>query len=207
MEPRVKLRAFFVGACLAAAVLPGVGMIVHGKSRATAPRSAATAALGSAPDPTLAQALDPALASALPTHFRGRPLTQLPLTPLEARFAERFPGAVARFAVGSAGQAQELREVLIVRHVTQATRRLHRSSDCFRAAGYAIDHATPRVDRDGLHWRCFVATRAGRALRVCERIAPVPATREGWTDVSAWYWHALWQGPGAWQAYTWVTRI
>jgi hypothetical protein len=199
----VKVRTFFVGACLTAAVLPALLAIA---AAATAPARASAAAA--------------ATPVAWPTRFRGRPLTPLPLTPLEARFAARFPGSLARFSFHSANG----RETLIVRHVTQPTRQLHPAADCFRAAGYAVGKTAPKVDGDGLHWRCFVATRDGRDLRVCERIVAAAAatattaatsatpaitetTERAWTDVSAWYWHALWHGGGPWQALTRVTPL
>lgn len=184
----MKVRTFFVGACLTAAALPAFLM-----SYAAQPVTPAR------PGPA-------AVASPVtwPTHFRGRPLTQLPLTPLEARFAARFPGAVARFAFDGA----EGRQVLIARHVTQATRQLHPAVDCFRAAGYAVGQDTPKIDADGARWRCFIATRDHKHVRVCERIVPAAAADAGeWTDVSAWYWHALWHGGGPWRALTLVTPL
>jgi hypothetical protein len=129
----------------------------------------------------------------------------LALTPLEARFAHRFPGAIARFAAG--------REVLVLRHVTQPTRQLHPATDCFRAAGFAITAPRASTADDGAAWSCFVATRDGTRLRVCERIATVDGTAS-WTDASAWFWAAL-QSPrngaqtavGPWWATTVITPL
>ncbi len=160
---RLRLaRATFVGACLAAGVMP--------------------------------------LAVVALTRDRGQPLTQLGLTPLEARFAHRFPGAIARFGAG--------REVLVLRHVTQPTRQLHPAADCFRAAGFAASAPRAHVDTDGAVWSCFVADRDGERLRVCERIERADRT-QAWTDVSAWYWSALRaRGSGAaWWATTVITPL
>jgi hypothetical protein len=134
-----------------------------------------------------------------PTHFRGQPLTQLPPTPLEARFASRFPGAVARFTDGE--------QLLILRRVRQPTRLLHPASDCFRAAGYALGTAAAAVDEDGRQWRCFVASRDGEQLRVCERIVERLDGGRAWTDVSAWFWDAQWCGGDGWWALTVVTPL
>ena len=177
-------RTFFVGACLAAAVLSVIGSSV--------PRGAARAG-----------DLDTAVATRSsvewPTHFRGRPLTQLALAPLDARFAQRFPGAIARFSDGA--------QALIVRYVEQPTRALHPAPDCFRAAGYVLTAATARIDADGMHWRCFTAARDGQRVRVCERIVERDFdTGRAWTDVSAWYWSAL-GSTGPWWAVTVITPV
>lgn len=179
----MRSRTLFVGACLAAAVWPGLAAFLA--PRAGAADAAATAAGARS-------------SIEWPTDFRGRPLTQLAATPVEARFAARFPGAVARFALDGG-------EVLIARHVARATRMLHPAADCFRAAGYAVETARAAVDADGLRWRCFAAERDGVRLRVCERIHD---ERGGaWTDVSAWYWAALAARTGPWWALTLVTPV
>jgi exosortase/archaeosortase family protein len=143
-----RVRAPYVGACLAAAVVPlAVSVLARDAAGATPVRSAAQAAID------------------WPTTFRGQPLAQLALTPLEARFAQRFPGVIARFAAG--------REVLVLRHVTQPTRQLHPAVDCFRAAGFAASAPRASTADDGRAWSCFIATRDGERLRVCERIEQV----------------------------------
>lgn len=161
-----RITAPYVGACLAAAVVPLVAMLVPGVATPAA-RSTAQAAIE------------------WPTTYRGQPLTQLALTPLEARFAQRFPGVIARFSAG--------RELLVLRHVTQPTRQLHPASDCFRAAGFAIDAPRAHRDAEGRGWTCFMAARDGERLRVCEAIerADGGAGAPRFTDVSAWYWAAL----------------
>jgi exosortase/archaeosortase family protein len=191
-------RATYVGACLAAAVVP---LVVVAFTRAD---DAAVAPVRSSLSSMTAAAID------WPTTFRGQPLTQLALTPLEARFAHRFPGAIARFGAG--------RELLVLRHVTQPTRQLHPAVDCFRAAGFAASAPRAHVDADGLAWSCFVATQGAARLRVCERIeriAPAlppangaaPAHAPAWTDVSAWYWNALFARGGPWWATTVITPL
>ncbi|MDZ7652947.1 MAG: archaeosortase/exosortase family protein [Burkholderiaceae bacterium] len=163
-------RATYVGACLAAAVVPLVAFaFTRDAGDVAAPVRSSLSSLTAA-------AID------WPTTFRGQPLTQLALTPLEVRFAHRFPGAIARFGAG--------RKVLVLRHVTQPTRQLHPAVDCFRAAGFAASAPRAHVDIDGAAWSCFVADRGGERLRVCERIERVDRT-QAWTDVSAWYWGAL----------------
>jgi hypothetical protein len=181
-------RPFFVGACLFAAVLPAIETVTTAGAAAGAEAITAVAA-----QPVWVE---------WPTHFRDRPLTQLALTPLEARFAHRFPGAIARFTDGT--------QLLILREVTQPTRRLHPAADCFRAAGYAIDVPRAFSDAHGERWSCFRAARDGQRVRVCERLQD--ADGNAWTDVSAWYWSALWSGRaggrgGPWRAITVVTPV
>jgi hypothetical protein len=188
MAHAMNARTFFVGACLAAAVLPLSG--------------APSAVSGTAGGGPAAAVVARSSAIEWPTHFRGQPLTQLPPTALEERFAVRFPGAVARFTDGE--------QLLIARHVRRPTRLLHPASDCFRAAGYAVAGAQAAVDAQGVRWRCFVASRGGERLRVCERISERldDAGEPGWTDVSAWFWDAQFRRSGsAWWALTVVTPL
>lgn len=181
----MNVRSFFVGACLAAAVLPLLGASLATREVAG---DAATTAAGTR-------------SVEWPTHFRGQPLTQLPPTALEARFAHRFPGAVARFSAGE--------QLLIVRHVTRPTRLLHPAADCFRGAGYMVADAQAAIDATGARWRCFTAARDGERLRVCERISERldDADASAWTDVSAWFWDAQFRRRGGWWALTVVTPL
>lgn len=174
----------FVGACLAAAVLPLAGGRVL-------PATAAAVGTSTPRDGVVDW----------PTHLRGQPLAQLPLSPLEARFATRFPGAIARFSDG--------RQQWILRHVTQPTRQLHPAADCFRAAGFSIDTPRAHTADDGSAWTCFIAERDGQRQRVCERIiaGTLAAPTRAWTDVSAWYWAALTTSSGPWWAQTVVTPL
>jgi hypothetical protein len=180
----MKARTFFVGALLAAAVLPVFDRLFSARAAERGQTNAAVAMRDSS--------------FAWPTHFRGRPLTQLPLSPLELRFAQRFPGAIARFTDGSAQ--------LVVRRVTHATRTLHPAADCFKAVGYDVAAARAHAEPDGMRWSCFIAEKDGVRLRVCERIVD-----EGggvrFTDVSSWYWHALTRGGAPWWAITVVTPL
>ena len=171
----------FVGACLLAAVVPALVRVLPVSTTGVRAISAA-----------------PALRPVeWPTHFRGRPLTQLAQTPLEGRFAARFPGGIARFTDGS--------QIVIARVVTAPTRLLHPAADCFRAAGYSITAPRAAIDQGLAHWNCFEARkRDGERLRVCERIED--DTGRAWTDVSSWYWSAL-RGAGPWRAWTVVTPL
>lgn len=135
---------------------------------------------------------------AWPTHFENRLLTPLPLSAREERFAEDFPGRIGRFTDGE-------REI-IIRYVTEATRRLHSSADCFAAIGYRIEPQSVRVDSNGARWGCFVATRGEESLRVYERIHDEEGN--AWVDVSEWYWATVLRGEtrGAWWAITIAER-
>lgn len=135
-----------------------------------------------------------------PTALDGRPLRPLALGAVEQRFADRFPGAIARLTDGE--------RVVILRRVDEPTRMLHPATDCYRGLGYAIrDERLERVggaDANGLR-RCFVAERDGLRLRVCERIED--AAGRVYTDTSAWYWSALTgRSAGPWTATTIAER-
>lgn len=128
-----------------------------------------------------------------PAHWEGQLLRPRAPTPAEAAWAQRFPGRVAAFDDG--------RRHLLMRYVTQATRRLHPASDCYRGAGYAVEARPLRVDPDGRRWGCFHARRGRVAVLVCESIGDTQG--RSWSDVSSWYWSAAWQGsPGPWWTVT-----
>ena len=128
-----------------------------------------------------------------PDQFQGQALKALPLTERELRFGKDFPGHIRRFTDGK-------REV-IIRWVSEATRRLHPAADCFEGTGFSVRPLPLHVDADGSRWSSFIATRGNERLRVRERI--YTDTGESWTDVSSWYWAAV-QGThaGPWWAIT-----
>ncbi|WP_218510064.1 hypothetical protein [Variovorax sp. dw_308] len=141
--------------------------------------------------PAVAQ---PATSTAWPDTWDGARLRPLALSEVEQRFAEHFPGDIARMTDGA--------QTLVLREVRTPTRMLHPAADCYRALGYRIDEA--RLERDPRErlWRCFLADRPGTPrLRVCERI--VDAAGAAFTDTSAWYWAAAsGKSTGPWQAIT-----
>jgi hypothetical protein len=118
---------------------------------------------------------------AWPHEYQGEPLRRVAMSEEELRLLTEFPGTVAHFTDG--------RRDILMRWVTQATRRLHPAEDCYRAWGF--DVAPPRIqpDRDGSRWRCFVATRNGVRREVCEQIRDAEGVY--FSDVSAWYWSAM----------------
>lgn len=128
-----------------------------------------------------------------PAHFQGRALTELSLSERERTFLAGFPGRVARFTDGD-------REI-VMRRVSEPTRRLHPAEDCYRGLGYATSQVRIVSDREQSQWRCFTATRGTDALDVCEQFQDNHGQR--WTDVSAWYWAGiLGQSAGPWLATT-----
>lgn len=129
-----------------------------------------------------------ALFSEWPTMFEGRALTALPLSERERRFSRDFPGQTARFTDG--------RREIIMRRVTEATRKLHPASDCFEGIDYSVRPLPLRVDEAGRRWGCFIATRGAERLRVYERIYADDGS-DSWSDVSAWYWAAAISGKTA----------
>jgi len=137
-------------------------------------------------------------AFAWPTQFEGRPLTELPLTGRDRRFADDFPGHIGRFSDGA-------REI-IMRHTAQATRRLHPASDCLRAIGYTIEPLPAHRGPDGGTWGCFAARIPDASdLTVCEQIRDTAGRT--WPDPSSWYWPALaGDSQGPWLSTTVVER-
>ena len=134
----------------------------------------------------------------LPAQWQGVPLRPQALSEVERRFARHFPGSVTRMTDG--------RKVLVLRTVNHATRMLHPATDCYRGLGYRIHSEQLEVQADQKRWRCFVAQRAGRTVRVCERIED--AQGQGYTDTSAWYWASVaGQSHGPWQAVTVATPL
>jgi len=139
------------------------------------------------------QNITTAQASEWPSEWDGRVLRPLALSPVEQRFAARFPGQIARLTDGE--------QVLVWREVRAPTRMLHPAADCYRGLGYRIAQARLERDERERVWRCFVATRGGHSLRICERI--VDAHGHAYTDASSWFWAAqLGQSTGPWQAIT-----
>jgi len=139
----------------------------------------------------------PAIAASFhewPSQWDGAALRPLALSEVEQRFAERFPGAIARLTDG--------RQTLVLREVTTPTRMLHPAADCYRALGYRIEQARLERDAQARLWRCFVTEgRGAQKLRVCERIVDAEGT--AFTDTSAWYWAAAsGRSHGPWQAVT-----
>jgi len=128
-----------------------------------------------------------------PTQWNGRGLRPLALSAVEQRFADRFPGRIARLTDGE--------QVLVWREVRRPTRMLHPATDCYRGLGFRIEQV--RLERDAQQrlWRCFDAAQGAQRLRVCERI--VDADGQAFTDASSWFWAAqLGQSSGPWQAIT-----
>lgn len=132
-------------------------------------------------------------AAELPAAWNGAPLRPLALSDVELRFARQFPGSVARLTDG--------RQVLVLRTVQRPTRMLHPATDCYRGLGYRVEGEQLQAAAGQAPWRCFVAERAGRRVRVCERIED--AQGQTFTDTSAWYWAAVaGTSPGPWRAVT-----
>ncbi len=124
-----------------------------------------------------------------PSTYEGRPLTPLPLSAREQSFAEGFPGRIARFSDG--------RREIILRHVAAATRRLHPASDCYKGLGFDIEPLPLRRDANGQPLGCFTARKGETRQTVCEGLRDTEGA--AWSDVSQWYWEALFgQSRGPW---------
>lgn len=131
-----------------------------------------------------------------PAQFEGIALRELPLTGREHFFLEDFPGEIGRFTDG--------RREIVIRRVTEATRKLHPAADCFKAIGYETKPLPMKSNESGKRWSCFSAVKTDEHLRVCERISDDAGNE--WTDVSAWYWAALGETNGEWWAFTVAER-
>lgn len=133
-----------------------------------------------------------------PREWKGRPLRPLALDAVEARFAAQFPGRIERLT--------DDESVLVWREVRTPTRMLHPAADCYRGLGYRIAEARLERDAEARLWRCFVAARDGRRVRVCERIED--AAGGSFTDASSWFWAAqLGRSTGPWHAITVATPL
>ncbi len=148
------------------------------------------------PEPVAARSVPTAVE--WPAQLDGQPLRPLALSDVERRFADRFPGAIARFTDGQS--------TVVLRQVTTPTRMLHPAEDCYRGLGYRVmsyaleQQASARSGATQLT-RCMIVEKKGQQLRVCENI--VDAQGQTFTDTSAWYWAAVMgrtQGP--WLAVT-----
>jgi hypothetical protein len=130
-----------------------------------------------------------------PKRFLAPRMTRLPLSPMEHRFAQGFPGRIAKFS--------DAKRRFIVRFVAQPTRRLHPAADCFRSS-YRV-RPLPRCPAGtGVSGGCFVAEREEGELLVHESITD--ATGQVFGDVSAWYWATM-QGvsQGPWWSITTIS--
>lgn len=132
-----------------------------------------------------------------PTEIEGKKLKEIGLSEREKLFLEDFPGEIKRFSDGS-------REI-IIRRVSQPTRKLHPAEDCFRGIGYSTKPLPLKLDTEGNRWACFSAEKGEDILQVCERIYDNSANN--WTDASSWYWSAMSQDSGEWWAITTAERV
>lgn len=131
------------------------------------------------------------------TTFQGFSLSEVALSEREQLFLRDFPGEIKRFSSDKFD--------FLVRYVEVPTRKLHPSADCLKGAGYSISPAAPERDTDGFLWTCSIAKKNDETIKVCEMITN---GNEHWTDVSSWYWSAIWKSsPGPWWAYTKSERV
>lgn len=129
-----------------------------------------------------------------PTEFEGHPMHPLPLSGMEASFAGSFPGAIANFQCGD--------RQIILRRVDQATRKLHNSATCLRAAGFHPAPGSIEIHH-GTEWTVYNANRGDQTLHVREQIRSSRHPDATWTDVSRWFWHASFHPDhGPWVAIT-----
>lgn len=118
---------------------------------------------------------------AWPSTFDGVPVRPLRPGVREEAFAANFPGQIGRFQMGE--------DELILRRVTRATRLLHSSQDCLRTAGWLVERTGSVKDADSLSWVRFEARRESAVVEVLEQIRDAKGGHT--TDVSAWFWRAL----------------
>jgi hypothetical protein len=124
-----------------------------------------------------------------PDEFEGSALERVALSARDQRFARNFPGQVGSFTADG--------KRVLLRRIERATRELHPAADCYRGLGYDIQHLPIHVDPAGRFWSRFEAVRGSERVLVRERI--FTAAGGSWSDVSSWYWSALWgSSPGPW---------
>ncbi|MFD1712526.1 hypothetical protein FVQ98_09675 [Ottowia sp. GY511] len=129
---------------------------------------ALAAAIGPGTDGAAASTVASAPAE-LPNDWDGQPVRPLALSAVEQRFAQAFPGHIARLTDG--------RQIVVLREVRQPTRLLHPAVDCYRALGYRIEGE--RLERMQAEFK-EPAPRADPlrhtiALRVTDRLPLVDA--------------------------------
>lgn len=130
-----------------------------------------------------------------PAAFENESLTPIPPLEIDQRFASNFPGQMARFR-GTGGSQ------ILFRRTDRATRQLHPSLHCYRAAGYRIHPLPARRDAAQTLWTRYQVEKNGKIQIIEEQIRSL-STGQTWPDVSAWYWQALTrQDPGPWLAIT-----
>jgi hypothetical protein len=131
-----------------------------------------------------------------PSSYQGRTLVPLHSDAPQARFADGFPGRMARFTDGE-------REYLF-RYLQRPSRSLHSAADCYKGAGYHVSPLPLQRDGSGELLGCVAAVRGDESVRVCERV--FNAAGESWYDVSSWFWAALLKpSSGPWWAVTIAT--
>ena len=135
-----------------------------------------------------------------PTQWKGLDLVPVALTEHEKSFAASFPGSVAVFRTSEGPFSKRL----ILRHVERATRKLHSSADCLRAAGCVLEEGLDETLANGEHWSVWTAVApGGGSFRVRERLHEEADPGRQWTDVTGWFWSAtLGRSEGPWRAVT-----
>ena len=132
-----------------------------------------------------------------PAELDGRSLAALPLTAKEARLARDEPGRIGRF---TDGEAQ-----VVLRWIPSVGVSFHGAADCYRGLGFSVSPEPGWRDERGRLWGRFRAERDGERLVVRERV--FDAGGSSWSDVSAWYWAALFgRSAGPWWAAMVVER-
>lgn len=135
-----------------------------------------------------------------PTQWNGLDLIPVALTEHEKSFADTFPGEIAVFRTAEGPFSKRL----IFRHVERATRKLHSSADCLRAAGCSLEEKPGETFANGERWSVWRATAPeGGRFRVRERLHEAADTERQWTDATNWFWSAaLGRSEGPWWAVT-----
>jgi exosortase/archaeosortase family protein len=138
-----------------------------------------------------------------PSQWDGIDLEPMPLSDVESDFAADFPGRLAVFQTQEGPRSRRI----ILRWVNQPTRKLHSSSDCLRASGFAVkeepDVLSGSKPERWATWSAYHPDLGPFLVR--ERIyeATGNLTAAQWTEVSRWFWSAsLGRSSGPWWAVT-----
>ncbi len=131
--------------------------------------------------------------------YQGRAVEEIPLSEKEEIFAKNFPGQLKVYRIENG--------TLILRRITKASRMLHPSYHCLKAEGFSISNSSLKKTPEGQALLQYQVTRGAERFLVTESIRNLDGSRH-WTEVSAWYWHALFHpDSGPWEAETLIFPI
>lgn len=132
----------------------------------------------------------------IPDEYQNLGLIRCKLTKMEQSFAQQFPGTIATF--------RHPKGIIIFRHVTGATRKLHDSQTCLRSSGFTTTEIIQRCDTQGRTWQHYTAHNRKNSLAVRSIIQRHDRSKS-WSSVQQWFWSAFFSAPNT--QYLAITEI